>query len=280
MASHISQTKQEKLARDYSFKSLTDIEKLDIAELVALDTLEAVNSACDPVYFTPSFYTKYGKRALDVIISLPASVVFAPINLVLLVGTYIDVGAPILFFQRRIGKDLKMFNLGKFRNMNNERDANGILLPASERVTKWGSFVRKHSLDELLNFYYVLAGKMSIIGPRPMPDEYLPRFNRRHIQRHVIRPGLECPLHSAEYVDGMTWQNRFENDIWYVEHVSLKTDAKMLMLLFEDALFGKRREQRGKAEVGTFIGYDANGNVIVSSHIPKKYYDEIYSRRG
>lgn len=263
----------------YSFKKLTDKEKIVIAELVAADTLEGVNEKCKPVDFHETIYTKYIKRILDIVISLPACIITLPINIILLCCTFFDVGRPILFFQTRIGKGLRTFPFGKFRNMNEEKDENGVLLPAAERVTKWGLFVRKTSLDELLNFWYILIGKMSIIGPRPMPDEYLNRFNSYHIKRHLVRPGLECPLHSEQYIGGMTWQNRFDNDIWYVENVSFKTDVYIFSLLVKDALISRRREQRAKAEIGTFIGYTENGEIIDSNEIPEKYYTEIFARR-
>ena len=267
------------LSETYLFKDLTDIEKLDIAELIKKDTIDCVNNLYPVGKYKDTFYTKYIKRVLDIIISFPAFVITIPINIFLLIGTYLDVGRPVLFFQTRIGKKHRMFHLGKFRNMTDETDENGILLPASERVTKWGKFVRKTSLDELSNFWYILIGKMSIIGPRPMPEEYGDRFSEWHDKRHMVRPGLECPLHSEDYSGGMTWQNRFDNDVWYVENISFMTDVHMLWLLFKDAVFSTRREQRGKAEVGTFIGYDKNGKIIDSNNIPHKYFNMIYERR-
>lgn len=263
-----------------SYRDLSDQEKFDIADIVAADTLEECNANCSDVIFKETFYSKYGKRFLDIIFSFFALVISFPINFVLAICTFIDVGNPIFFGQKRIGKNCKIYQLKKFRNMTNDRDELGNLLPASERVTKFGKFVRKNSLDELLNFWYVFTGKMSIIGPRPMPDYYLHRFNKRHIKRHLVRPGLECPLHSTSYHGEMTWENRFENDIWYVQNISFKTDMMMVYLLIKDALFSPRRQNRGSAVNFTFIGYFPDGTIMHSGNIPDKYYQEIISRRN
>ena len=260
------------------FEKLSDQEKLDIAVVIAKENLETVNDKLNDVAFEETFYTKYGKRLLDIVLSLPAVILTLPINCFLAIATWIDVGRPLIFYQRRIGKDLKFFQFGKFRNMKEERDENGILLLAEDRVTEWGKFVRKTSLDELLNFWYVLKGDMSVIGPRPMPDEYLGRFNKRHIKRHLVKPGLECPLHSKSYQGLMNWENRFDNDVWYVENISFSTDIKMFFLLFYDTFFAKRRKYRGLALSGTFMGYEKDGSVIVSNNIPQKYYDILLER--
>lgn len=253
----------------YDFWSLPDEKKFEIAHLIAMDNLEVVNKDQTPIEVPDTFYTRYGKRILDVFISIIALVVTAPINLVLLIGTLIDVGTPVFFRQRRLGKGKKSFVLVKFRNMTNEKNEDGVLLAPEQRVTKWGCFVRKTSLDELLNFWYILKGDMSVIGPRPLTDEYFDRYSARHDARHLVRPGLECPLHDSN-MTGMTWENRFENDVWYVEHISFKTDVKLFFLLIKEVLEGA--DKRGNGSNGTFMGYDENGRVIDSDHIPEKYY--------
>ena len=140
----------------------------EIAGYIKRDNLETVNKNVVEIIPKETFYTKYGKRILDIIISLLAIIITLPINLTIAVVTYFDVGSPIIFSQERMGKDERIFVLYKFRNMTNGTDANGELLPAAQRVTKWGKFVRKTSLDELLNFVSILKGDMSIIGPRPV----------------------------------------------------------------------------------------------------------------
>lgn len=259
----------------YEYRDMTEGQRQELAHCIAKDNLEIVNADFESIQVPDTFYVKYGKRILDILISFIAIIVSAPINLFIMIVTYFDVGHPIIFRQMRIGKDGKLFELIKFRNMTEECDENGVLLPANERVTKWGRFVRKTSLDELLNFWCILKGDMSVIGPRPMPEEYYGRFSKKHEMRHLIKPGLECPLHSPKFTD-MNWDNRFENDIWYVQNVSLKVDIKMFNLLIADALWGKRREKRAASGGGCFMGYDSNGKVIDSLHIPQHYYRELF----
>lgn len=272
--------KDSTIASKDDFAKLTEEEKFELANIIEDDTLWYVNKNCKKVEFKETFYTKFVKRFLDIVLALPAVIVTLPINIIICIITYFDVGSPVIFYQKRIGKDGEIFKFGKFRSMTNETDENGILLPAYDRVTRWGRFVRKTSLDELLNFWYILIGKMTIIGPRPMPEEYLHRFNDTHLCRHMVKPGLECPLHSDEYVGGMNWQNRFDNDVWYVKNISFKTDIIMCWLLVRDVLFSSRREERSKAEIGTFIGYSLDGKAIDSYQIPQKYYDLIYKERN
>lgn len=217
-----------------------------------------------------SFYTKYGKRMLDISISLLALIVTLPLNLFIMIITFFDVGSPIIFKQERIGKDGKQFNIYKFRNMTNEKDENGNLLPPTQRVTAWGRFVRKTSLDELLNFWSILKGDMSIIGPRPLLKQYLNRYNSFHMQRHLVKPGLECPFHDSSLAK-LGWDGRFENDIWYVENLSFSTDIKMFFLLIKKVLSKKERSESANGEVGEFLGYDVKMKVIDETNIPIEY---------
>ena len=147
----------------------------------------------------------------------------------------------------------------KFRNMTNERDENGELLPPEERTTNLGRFVRQHSLDELLNFWSVFKGDMSLIGPRPLPVEFTPRMTERHKMRYAVRPGLECPfLNNALCEQYDFCHARFENDILYVENVSFIVDVKQALRLVRMVL--------GRGQTGNyirtdshFIGYDEDG---------------------
>lgn len=256
------------------FRLLTMDEKAELAKLIERENLAEANEHCETVVFKETIYNKYVKRVLDIIIATVVLIICLPVNLIIAVITLFDVGLPLLYFQERICKGGQMFRFGKFRNMRELYDEHGALLLAEERITKWGHFVRKTSLDELLNFWYILIGKMSVIGPRPMPYEYLHRFNNRHQQRHLVRPGLECPLRQ-EVRGGMTWENRFENDVWYVANISFKTDIKMIMLLIADMLSAKRRAERSNAVVGTFLGYEKDGTIIESDTCPERYYDML-----
>lgn len=192
-----------------------------------------------------TFYVKYVKRGLDIIISLIAVILTLPINLIIGIFTILDVGFPVFFIHERPGLGEKPFKMIKFRNMTNERDSEGNLLPANERVTKFGKFVRTTSLDELLQFWLILQGKMSIIGPRPLLMSYLPRYNIRQHMRHAVKPGLECPLENYSS-EGTTWEERLENDVWYVENISFKTDFIMIVRLIKLVFNSKRSKIRGE----------------------------------
>lgn len=266
------------MEENIDYESLPQETKRAIADMVAADTLKKSNEFYNNVSVSNTLYNKFIKRCLDVVISLIAIIVTLPINLIICIITFFDVGKPILFLQKRMGRRGKEFNLPKFRNMTNDKDENGELLRADLRVTKWGKFVRKTSLDELLNFYSILKGDMSLIGPRPLPAWYKGMFNSYHEHRHDVRPGLDCPLADPSKI--MTWQNRLDNDVWYVENVSFKTDIKLIYLLFREVFFGKDKDARAEGfSEGSFMGYYEDGKVMDSNHIPEKYYEiaNIYS---
>lgn len=243
-----------------------------IADLVKEDNLDFVNQEIEVPTIKYGFYAKYGKRIIDIVVSVIVLIVALPINAIIALITFFDVGSPILFRQIRVGKDHQRFVMVKFRNMTNAVDENGILLRADLRITKWGRFVRKTSADELLNFINILKGEMSIIGPRPLPIVYEGRYNKLHDLRHAVKPGLDCPLRDPSKL--MTWQNRFDNDVWYAQNVSFATDVKLVFLLVRETLFGKDKEARAKGfSEGSFIGYYPNGSVMDSNNIPKEYYE-------
>ena len=217
-----------------------------------------------------TFYVKFGKRFLDILLGLIGCIVFLPINLLIAIITFFDVGNPVFFKQQRVGKDGHLFSMVKFRNMTNATNEYGILLPPEQRVTRWGRIVRNTSLDELLNFWSVLKCDMSIIGPRPLPRKYVVRFSKYHQQRHLVRPGLECPFHEHGIAQ-QGWQGRFDNDIWYVEHLSLKTDIMMAFLLVKKVFSKEERAASASGKTGEFIGYNEDGSVMNEWEIPKKY---------
>jgi len=194
--------------------------------------LGKTNANDKKVYPVDSLYTRFIKRGLDLLIGVPAFVVTLPFNVIFGICTYFDVGKPIFYKQTRIGKGGKPFTMVKFRNMNNKTDSDGKLLPPDKRVTKFGKFMRKYSLDELLNFWSVIKGDMSIIGPRPMPVFFVDRMSERHKKRAHVRPGLECPRMKTGDPEQCQYQNQFENDIWYVENASFFVDLKMVLMLF------------------------------------------------
>ena len=172
-------------------------------------------------------YSKYIKRLIDLIISLFAILLLAPIYIVLLIiGTISMKGNP-LFFQERPGWHEKVFKLVKFRTMTNETDADGNLLPDEKRLNGYGKFLRSTSLDELPELFNILSGKLSIVGPRPLLTSYLKYYTEEEHHRHDVRPGLTgfAQVHGRNYV---TWEEKFKMDIWYVNNISFKTDVKIL----------------------------------------------------
>lgn len=172
-------------------------------------------------------YKKYLKRILDVILVVMALLVLWPILLVLSIAVGINMGFPIFFKQKRIGKDEKIFMMYKFRTMNNKLDETGKLLPDSQRVTKLGKFLRGTSLDELPELINILKGDISIIGPRPLLPEYLPYYTEYERQRHQVRGGLTVP--EVLYDNVMpTWEEQFKYEVDYVHNVSFMLDIKIL----------------------------------------------------
>lgn len=179
-----------------------------------------------------TIYTKYIKRLLDIILSGAAIIVLSPFLIIIVILELIYHGRPVFYIDRRPGKDGKIFGLYKFRSMSNATDENGVLLHPSERITPFGRFLRRFSIDELAGLFNVFNGTMSIIGPRPLMIDYLDLYNERHKYRHYVRPGLSCPK-----IDGgnkitsstWTWNIQFENDIYYVENASFILDLKMVL---------------------------------------------------
>lgn len=256
--------------------NLVSNEEEYVANLLKIKNYNYINSISKEVHPKSTLYTKVFKRILDIMISLPAIIVLLPFNAVFALCTLIDVGRPILYKQTRVGMNGKLFNMVKFRNMNNKTDTDGKLLPPNQRVTKFGRIMRKFSLDEILNFWSVLKGDMSIIGPRPTPVFIYDRMSKRHKYRTAVRPGLECPrVIFVENGETYKYQRTYENDIWYVENVSFFLDVKMLLLLVKMVFSLKKRGKQAKGDgVTYFIGYDEEGRAI-----SLKNYREIYGNK-
>ncbi|MBP3819893.1 MAG: sugar transferase [Butyrivibrio sp.] len=251
-------------------KNLISNEEEVLATFLRDRNLGKTNAKDKKVYPIDNLYTRFVKRGLDLLIGIPAFVVTLPFNVIFGICTYFDVGRPIFYKQTRIGKGGKPFTMIKFRNMNNKTDTDGKLLPASQRVTKFGKFMRKFSLDELLNFWSVIKGDMSIIGPRPMPVFFVDRMSERHKMRHVVRPGLECPYTIPKGSELSPYHWKFENDIWYVENVSFKTDIIMLIKLFR-LTFNMANRSSHAGALAYFVGYDDEGHAVGKLIAEKKY---------
>lgn len=254
---------------------LTKAMRWELADHLAEERLGEINKNYREVKPADNFYSKYMKRFFDIIFSSLILVLTSPLNLIILIVTALTLGNPVFFRQERTGRDSKPFTIIKFRNMTNKTDEKGELLPPAERVTKFGKFVRKTSLDELLNFWSILKGDMSLIGPRPLVPEYTHRYSDYHRHRLDVKPGLECPPRGKiEHV--WTWQEQFDNDVWYVENVSFMTDCKMIFNLIKFALDKKSANARASAKRGTFIGYSEDGKAINLDDIPQEYIDSFF----
>ncbi len=177
----------------------------------------------------PTFYEKYVKRFFDVILSLFALILLSPVMLIVAILVRTKLGSPVIFCQERPGKNERIFKLYKFRSMTDKRDEKGELLPDEVRLTKFGKLLRSTSLDELPELWNILRGDMSIVGPRPLLVKYLPLYNEVQKHRHDVRPGLTgwAQVHGRNTI---SWEEKFEYDVWYVEHLSFAIDVKTVFL--------------------------------------------------
>ncbi len=181
-------------------------------------------------------YERYIKRALDFIIVLCVLLVIWPFLLIVTILLLVfNEGAGAFFTQERPGYKGKIFKIIKFKTMNEKRDQDGNLLPDVQRITKFGSIVRKLSIDELPQLINVLKGDMSIIGPRPLLIQYLPLYNKEQARRHDVRPGITgwAQCHGR---NNLTWAQKFELDVWYVDHLSFKTDCEVIWITIKKVL--------------------------------------------
>lgn len=176
-------------------------------------------------------YRLFVKRLLDIVLSAMGIVIFSPLYLLIGLMVRIQMGAPVLFSQERIGKDEKPFRLYKFRSMTNEKDAQGQYLPEEQRMTKFGKLLRSSSLDELPELWCIFTGKMSFVGPRPLPTYYGPYFLPEERKRHTVRGGL-IPPDSLSGKTYTTYEEQFAYECYYAEHLSFLLDVKVIYTTF------------------------------------------------
>ena len=170
------------------------------------------------------------KRLLDILLSLVGLVLISPVFLMIMIGLAISIRSPGIFFrQERLGKNLRAFHILKFKSMNDQKDEAGKLLPDSVRLTRVGSVLRKTSLDELPQLLNVLAGDMSLVGPRPLLKKYIPLYSEFQNRRHEAKPGI-TGWAQVNGRNAISWQRKFELDVWYVDHQSLALDIRILWM--------------------------------------------------
>ena len=171
------------------------------------------------------------KRIIDILVSLIALIFLSPILLIIYLLVIVNLGTPAFFLQERVGKNNKVFKMIKFRTMKDARDKDGNLLSDNERVTKFGSFLRSFSLDELPELINILKGDMSLVGPRALLVQYLEYYNDEQIRRHEVLPGL-TGWAQINGRNSITWREKFELDVWYVDNWSIWLDIKIFFLTF------------------------------------------------
>ncbi len=174
-------------------------------------------------------YANFFKRILDFVLSFCGLVVLGIPLLIVAYKIKQNLGSPVLFKQKRPGKDGKIFELYKFRSMTDERDANGELLPDNIRLTPFGKKLRSTSIDELPELINILKGDMAVVGPRPLLVEYLPLYNEEQAHRHDVRPGL-TGWAQINGRNAISWEDKFKLDVWYVNNISFLLDAKIFFL--------------------------------------------------
>lgn len=175
-------------------------------------------------------YKKHFKRLFDLLVASTLLILFTPVMLIIAISVQIKLGKPILFVQNRPGLDEHPFKIYKFRSMKLDYN-NSNKLNDEERLTSFGRFLRKTSLDELPELWNVIKGEMSIVGPRPLLVEYLPRYSDEQKKRHKVRPGL-TGLAQVNGRNHLSWEDKFELDVKYVEEISFLKDLKILLKTF------------------------------------------------
>lgn len=198
------------------------------------------------------------KRLVDIGVSLLMLLLLSPVLLVIAVVIHFKLGSPVLFCQLRPGKEGKIFKMLKFRSMTSECDSLGQLLPDEQRLTKFGSWLRSTSLDELPGLLNVLLGHMSLVGPRPLLVEYLALYSIEQHRRHEVRPGI-TGWAQVNGRNAISWKQKFKYDVWYVDHQSFWLDAKILCLTVLKVIKRADISQQGVVTMTPFKG-NQNGN--------------------
>lgn len=193
------------------------------------------------------------KRIFDFTIAFVGLMVLSPIFIVVIIGLYIANQGKPFFFQSRPGLNERIFRIIKFKTMNDKKDADGNLLPDSERLTLVGAFVRKTSLDELPQLINVLKGDMSLIGPRPLLPQYLSLYSTEQKRRHLVRPGI-TGWAQVNGRNAISWNKKFQLDVWYVDNISLNLDTKIFFKTIKKVFVREGIAAEGQATTEAFNG--------------------------
>jgi sugar transferase EpsL len=222
-------------------------------------------------------YRLIGKRWFDLVLTLPALLVLAPVMALVALLVRLKLGSPVVFRHQRPGLAGKPFILFKFRTMTNAHDPNGTLLPDEQRVTRFGRLLRRFSLDELPELLNVLKGEMSLVGPRPLLMSYLDRYTPEQMRRHEALPGL-TGLAQVRGRNNLSWEEKFALDVWYVDHCSLGLDIKILIATVRAVLGGEGVSAPSYVSAPEFIGTTAHAagraatghRIQTKSNLPRK----------
>lgn len=200
------------------------------------------------------------KRFFDFFVAASVLVVLLPIIIVVAAFINFNLGSPIFFTQNRPGLNGKIFKMMKFRTMLDTKDKLGNLLPDDQRMTKFGTFLRSTSLDELPGLINVLKGDMSLVGPRPLLVQYLPLYNKEQSRRHNVRPGI-TGWAQVNGRNSISWEEKFGLDVWYVDNISFWLDIKILLLTVKKVLVKEGISAEGHVTIEPFTGQKQKGKV-------------------
>ncbi|MFP8893531.1 MULTISPECIES: sugar transferase [Chryseobacterium] len=198
-------------------------------------------------------YRVFVKRVFDFILALTGLLIISPVFIVFFIALAIANEWKPFFFQKRPGKNGKIFTIIKFKTMNDKTDSEGNLLPDAERLTAVGSFVRKTSIDEIPQLINVLKGDMALIGPRPLLVQYLPLYNDHQARRHEVRPGI-TGWAQINGRNAISWEEKFNLDVWYVDHVSFILDLKIIFLTIKKVFIKEGISADGHVTIEPFQG--------------------------
>lgn len=198
-------------------------------------------------------YRKYFKRVFDIVCSLLALIVLSPVLLITALLVRIKLGTPVIFKQKRPGLNEKIFTLYKFRTMTDQKDEQGNLLPDEVRLTKFGKMLRSTSLDELPELWNILKGDMSVVGPRPLLERYIPLYTAEQRKRHQVRPGL-TGLAQVNGRNELDWEQKFQLDTEYTRRITFLSDIKIILQTIGHVFTGKGISSTTSATMEEFLG--------------------------